>query len=60
MLSVAMRVSNVRTFTIKSDLKQSEEFENNHDNENHSDYVDYASVHARDSYQRECVAASIY
>jgi hypothetical protein len=34
-------------FTIKTNLKQSEEFEDNHDNDNYSDYVEDASVHAR-------------
>ena len=58
-LSVAaMRVSNWQ-FTIKTNLKQSEEFEDNHDNDNYSYYVE-DSVHARDSYQSECEVASIY
>jgi hypothetical protein len=32
--------------TIKINLKQSEEFEDNHDNENHSNYVQEGSAHA--------------
>jgi len=47
-LSVAaMRVSNWQ-FTIKTNLKQSEEFEDNHDNDNHSYYVEDVSAHAGD------------
>jgi hypothetical protein len=46
-------------FTIETNLKQPQEFEDNHDNDDHSDYVEYASVHASDSYQTECVVASI-
>ena len=44
--------------TIKSDLKQSEEFEDNYDNDNYSDYIE-DSVHIRDSYQSKCGMASI-
>ena len=46
-------------FTIKTNLKQSEEFEDDHDNDNHSDDVKDVSVHAGDSYQSECAVASI-
>ena len=42
-----------------TDLKQSEEFEDNHDNDDYSDYVEDVSVHARDLYQSECVVASL-
>jgi hypothetical protein len=45
---------------IAATLKQSEQFEDNHDNDDYSDYVEDVSVHARDSYQAECVVASIY
>ena len=60
-----MRISNEESSPVAIQqqvgrLKQSEEFEENHNNENYSDYVQYASGHARNSYQRECVAASIY
>ena len=34
-------------FTIKTNLKQSEEFEDNHDNDNYSDYIEDVSVHTR-------------
>jgi hypothetical protein len=40
-------------FTIKTNLKQSEEFEVNHDDDNYSYYVEDVSVHARQSYQPE-------
>jgi hypothetical protein len=45
---------------MKTNLKQSEEFEDNDDNDNYSDYVEDVSVHARDSYQSEAVATSIF
>jgi hypothetical protein len=35
-------------FTIKTNLKQSEEFEDNHDNDNYSYYVEDVSAHAGD------------
>jgi hypothetical protein len=44
----------------RSGLEEAEQFEDNHDNENHSDYVEDASVHARGLYQSEAVAASIF
>ena len=56
---VAMRVRNLQ-ISRKTNVEQPEEFEDNHDNDNYSDYVKDASVHARDSYQGECVVASIY
>ena len=34
-------------FTIKTNLKQSEEFDDNHDNDNYSDYIEDVSVHTR-------------
>jgi len=40
--------------TIKTNLKQSQEFEDNHDNDDHSNDVKDVSVHAGDSYQSEC------
>ena len=40
-------------FTIKTKLKQSEEFEDDHDNNNYSNYVEDASVHTSDFYQSE-------
>jgi hypothetical protein len=40
-------------------LEQPEEFEDDHDNENHSNYVQEGSAHAGDSYQSECAVASI-
>jgi hypothetical protein len=47
-------------FAIKTNLKQSEKFEYNHNNNNYSDYIEDASVHARESYQGEWLVASIY
>jgi hypothetical protein len=44
----------------RSALEEPEQFEHNHDNDNYSDYVEDTSVHARDSYQTEAVAASIF
>ena len=44
---IAMRVSNWQ-FTIKTNLKQSQEFEDNHDNDNYSYYVEDVSAHAGD------------
>jgi anti-anti-sigma regulatory factor len=38
----------VAQFTIKTNLKQSEEFEDNHDNDNYSYYVEDVSAHAGD------------
>jgi hypothetical protein len=40
-------------------LEQPEEFEDDHDNDNHSNDVKDVSVHAGDSYQSECAVASI-
>jgi hypothetical protein len=40
-------------------LEQPEDFEDDHDNDNNSDYVKDVSVHAGDSYQSECAVASI-
>jgi hypothetical protein len=54
-----MKIGYAAQFTIKSNLEQSEKFEDNHDNDNYSYYVE-DSVHARDSYQSECEVASIY
>jgi hypothetical protein len=52
---VALCVSNWQ-FTIKTNLKQSEDLEDDHDNDNYSNYVEDASVHTCDFYQSECVA----
>ena len=41
-------------------LKQSEEFEDNYDNDNHADDVEDTSVHIIDSYQHECAVASVF
>jgi len=35
-------------------LEHVEQFEDDHDNDNYSDYVEDASVYARDLYQRAC------
>jgi hypothetical protein len=40
-------------------LEQPEEFEDDHDNDNHSNDVKDVSVHAGDSYQSECAVASV-
>ena len=40
-------------------LEQPEDFEDDHDNDNHSNDVKDVSVHAGDSYQSECAVASI-
>jgi hypothetical protein len=40
-------------------LEQPEDFEDNHNNDNNSDYVKDVSVHAGDSYQSECAVAII-
>jgi len=40
-------------------LEQPEEFEDDHDDDNHSNDVKDVSVHAGDSYQTECAVASI-
>jgi hypothetical protein len=54
---VAMRVSNLQ-ISRETNLEQPKEFEDNHDNDDYSNYVENAPVHARDSYQGEYVAAS--
>jgi len=41
-------------------LKKSKEFEDDHNNDNYSDDIEDASVHAGDSYQSECTVARIY
>jgi len=41
-------------------LEQPEEFEDDHDNDNHSNYVKDVSVHTGDSYQSESAVARIY
>jgi hypothetical protein len=41
-------------------LEQPKEFEDNHDNDNHSNYVKDASVHAGDSYQIARAMVNIY
>jgi hypothetical protein len=46
-----MRVRNEETFqnpTASRTLEQAEDFEDDHDNDNYSDYVEDASVHAGD------------
>jgi hypothetical protein len=43
----------------KATLEQPEEFKDNNNNDNHSDYVKDASVHAGDSYQSECAVTSV-
>ena len=48
-------------FTSRVDcLEQAEQFENDHDNDNYSDYVEDVSIHARDSYQSNGVVGSVY
>src|SRR4030095_1058072 len=48
-------------FASKADLlKKSKEFEDDHNNDNYSDDIEDASVHAGDSYQSECTVARIY
>ena len=44
----------------KLTLKYSEQFENDYDNDNYSNYVKDVSVHTGDSYQSECAMARIY
>jgi hypothetical protein len=41
-------------------LEHPEDFEDDNDNDNYSDYVENVSVHAGDSYQKWCAVASIY
>jgi len=41
-------------------LEQAKQFEHDYDNDNYSDYVEDASVHAVDRYQSGCAVASIY
>jgi len=41
-------------------LEQSEQLEDDHNNDNYSDYIEDVSVHAGDSYQSKCAVASIY
>jgi len=41
-------------------LKQAEEFEDDHDNDNHSNDVKDVSVHTGDSYQSECRGGQNY
>ena len=43
----------------EADLEQAKQFEDDHDNDNYSDYVEDASVHAVDSYQSGWAVASI-
>ena len=41
-------------------LKNSQEFEDDHNNDNYSDYIEDASVHTGGSYQSERAVARIY
>ena len=41
-------------------LEQAQQFEHDHDDDNYSDYVEDASVHAVNRYQSGCAVASIY
>jgi hypothetical protein len=41
-------------------LEQAKQFKDNYDNDNYSDYIENASVHADDRYQRGCALASFY
>jgi hypothetical protein len=41
-------------------LEEAEQFEHNHDNDDYSDYVEDASVHAGDSYQIARAMVNIY
>jgi hypothetical protein len=41
-------------------LEQPEDFEDDHDNDNHSNYVKDVSAHAGDSYQIARAMANIY
>ena len=41
-------------------LEHPEDFEDDNDNDNYSDYVENVSVHAGVSYQKWCAVASIY
>jgi hypothetical protein len=64
-LSVAIRISSdgslLETVAFKANfLKQAEQFENNYDNNNYSNYVEDASVHALTEYQIGFAVASIY
>jgi hypothetical protein len=56
-LELELAIRQLAQFTIKTNLKQSEEFENNHDDDNYSYYVEDVSVHARQSYQPEYAIA---
>jgi hypothetical protein len=64
---VAMRISSGESSSVTCQshqqgrlLEQAQEFEDDHDNDNYSDYVEDVSVHAGDSYQSKCAVASIY
>jgi hypothetical protein len=41
-------------------LEQAEQFKDNYDNDNYSDYIEYASVHGWTKYQSGCAVASSY
>ena len=62
---VAMRLGNEQSSSVAVRqkgrlLEHPEDFEDNNDNDNYSDYVENVSVHAGDSYQKWCAVTSIY
>jgi hypothetical protein len=64
---VAMRINSGESWSVACQshqqgrlLEQAEQFEDDHNNDNYSDYIKDVSVHAGDSYQIECAVASIY